>query len=81
MSHNLKNVHFEIKGPDFKKHNIFITIFHNFALQIETGWAKRVVKPILETRNVNDVPVYVWFNRFQQAVARRCSIKKVFLVI
>ena len=27
MSHNLKNVHFEIKGPDFKKHNIFMTIF------------------------------------------------------
>ena len=25
--------------------------FHNFALRIETGWAPRVVKPILKIRN------------------------------
>ena len=42
----------------------FITIFYNFALKIETSWAKKVVKPILETWNaVNDVTVYVWFIR------------------
>ena len=27
----------------------FMTTFHNFALQIETSWAKSVVNPILET--------------------------------
>ena len=29
-----------------------MTTFHNFALRIETGWAKRVVKSILKIRNV-----------------------------
>ena len=32
----------------------FTTIFHNFALEIETGSATRMVNPILKTRNVND---------------------------
>ena len=39
----------------------FMTIFHNFAFKIETGRAKRVVKPILGTRNVNDVCMHVEF--------------------
>ena len=39
----------------------FMTIFHNFAFKIETGRAKRVVKPILGTRNVNDVCMHVGF--------------------
>ena len=30
----------------------FMTTFHNFDLRIETGWATRVVKPILKIRNV-----------------------------
>ena len=30
------------------------TIFHNFALKIETAWVTRMVKPILKLRNVND---------------------------
>ena len=35
---------------------------YNFALKIETSWAKKVVKPILETWNaVNDIIVNVWF--------------------
>ena len=38
-----------------------MTTFYNFALKIETSIAKRVVKPISETRNFNDVIVYVWF--------------------
>ena len=33
----------------------FMATFHNFALKIETSSAKRVVQPILETRNVSDV--------------------------
>ena len=32
----------------------FTTTFHNFALKIETGWATRMIKPILETRVAND---------------------------
>ena len=32
---------------------LFITTFYNFALEIETGWGKSMVKPILETINAN----------------------------
>ena len=42
-----------------------MTTFYNFTLKIETSWAKKVVKSILETWNVNDVIVYVWFIYFQ----------------
>ena len=39
-----------------------MTTFYNFALKIETSWAKKVVKPILETWNAaNNVIVYFWF--------------------
>ena len=38
-----------------------MTNFYIFALKIETNWAKRVVKPILEIWNAADVIVYVWF--------------------
>ena len=34
--------------------------FYNFTLKIETSWAKKVVKSILETLKVSDVIVYVW---------------------
>ena len=39
----------------------FMTNFQTFALTIEPGWAKRMVKPILETNDANDVSMYVWF--------------------
>ena len=38
-----------------------MTTFYNFALKIETRSAKKVVKPILEAWNDNDIIVYVWF--------------------
>ena len=38
-----------------------MTTFYNFAFKIETCWAKKVIKPILETSNANDDIVYVWF--------------------
>ena len=38
-----------------------MTTPYGFALKIETSWAKKVVKPSLETWNANDVIVYVWF--------------------
>ena len=37
-----------------------MTTFYNFTLKIETSWAKKIVKSILESWNANDV-VYVWF--------------------
>ena len=41
-----------------------MTASYNFALKIETIWAKRVVKPSLKTRNPNDVIEYVWYGLF-----------------
>ena len=38
-----------------------MTTFYKFTLKVETSWAKKVVKPILETWNANDVIVYVSF--------------------
>ena len=48
----IKYVHFERKGPKVEKHKILK--FHNFSLKPKPGWATAVLKPILETRNVND---------------------------
>ena len=41
-----------------------MTTFYDFNLKIETNWAKKVIKSILETWNVN-VIVYIWFIYFQ----------------
>ena len=38
-----------------------MTTFYSFALKTEISWAKKLVKPILEIWNANDVIVYVWF--------------------
>ena len=38
-----------------------MTTFYDFALNIEASGAKKDVKPSLETWNVNDVFVYVWY--------------------
>ena len=38
-----------------------MTTFYNFTLNIETSWAKKALKPIMETWNANDIIVYVWF--------------------
>ena len=53
-----------LKKSTQKLKNIFslMTTFYNFTLKIETSWAEKVGKAILETRNaVNDVIVYVSF--------------------
>ena len=44
-----------------KLENIFtlMTTFYNFTPKIETIWAKKGVKSILQTWNVNDFIVYV----------------------
>ena len=41
-----------------------MTTFYNFNRKIETSWAKKIVKSILETWNFN-VIVYVWFIYFR----------------
>ena len=38
-----------------------MTNFYNFSLKIETSCAKKVLNPILETWNANDVTVYVGY--------------------
>ena len=38
-----------------------MTTFYNFTFKIETTWTKKLVKPILEIWNANDIIVYVWF--------------------
>ena len=50
MPQSQKMYIFEKKCPKIKKH-IFplMTTFYNFTLKIETSWAKKVVKSILET--------------------------------
>ena len=49
-----------------------MTTFYDFTLKIETSWAQKVVKSILETWNVNDVIVYVWFIK----KLKICNVKK-----
>ena len=53
-----------------------MTNCYDFTLKIETSWAKKVVKFILETWNVNDVIVYVWFIYFRIKKKEEYAIKK-----
>ena len=46
------------KCREIKEHIFLLMItFYNFTLKIETTWAKKVVKSILETWNINDIIV------------------------
>ena len=38
-----------------------MTTFYDLALKMEASWAKKDVKPSLETWNVNHVIAYVWY--------------------
>ena len=40
----------------------FMTTFHTLALKIETIWGKSAVEFISDTRNANNVCMYVWFS-------------------
>ena len=54
-----------------------MTTFFNFALKMETSWANRVAKPILETWNApNDVIVYVWFINYLTRNYKNMQCKK-----
>ena len=50
-------------------------IFYNFTLQIETSWAKKVVKSFLKSWNINDVIAYVWFIYFRIKKLQICNVK------
>ena len=50
-----------------------MTTFYNLTFKTETSWAKKVVKSILDTWNVSDVIVYVWF------LKKICNVKKKIL--
>ena len=50
-----------------------MTSFYNFTLKIETGWAKKFIKSILETWNVNDVIMYVWFRYLRIKKIKICN--------
>ena len=52
-----------------------MTTFYDFALKTETSWAKKDVIPSLETWNVNDVIVYVWYiySRIKKIKNMKCK--------
>ena len=53
-----------------------MTAFYDFALKIESTWAKKDVESSLETWNVNDVIVYVWFIYFPIKKIKNIQFKK-----
>ena len=76
-SHKLKNVLFGKSVKKLKNISPLTTTFYNFALKMETSWAKRVPKPILETWNApNDVIVYVWFINYLTRNYKNMQCKK-----
>ena len=47
---------------NLKKHTFpLMTTFYDFALKIEASWVKKDIKPSLETWNISDVIVHVWY--------------------
>ena len=53
-----------------------MTTFYDFALKKETSWAKKDVKPSLETWYVTDVIVYVWYISSQIKKLKVWNVKK-----
>ena len=65
-------------GSAQKLKNIFfplMTIFYDFALKIETSGAKKDVQPSLETWNVNNVIVCVWYiySQIKKYIYMKCK--------
>ena len=57
-----------------------MTTFNNFTFKIETSFAKKVIKSILETWNVNSVIVYISFIYFRIKIIENLQCKKQFYV-
>ena len=53
-----------------------MTTFYDFALKIETSWAKKDIKPSLETWNINDGIVYAWYIYSQVKKIKNIKCKK-----
>ena len=68
---------FWVEVPKIEIH-IFplMNTFCNFTLKIKTSWTKKVSKSILETWNVNNVIVYVWFIYFWMQKIKNMQCKK-----
>ena len=78
-----KKLHFEKKHPNVgkKKQNIFLHIaFYNLTLKVDTSWAARVVWPILETTNANDVCMYIWRLHFSRHKVLIWSLTKSLII-
>ena len=61
--------------PKIKRHTFpLITTFYNFTLKIETSWARKVVKFVFETWNINEIIVYVWFVKNQKYAMQKRTI-------
>ena len=59
--------------PKIKRYTFpLITTFYNFTLKIETSWARKVVKFVFETWNINEIIVCVWFVK----KSKICNAKK-----
>lgn len=61
-------LYFEKKRPKVKNLLFFhfMTNAYNFALKIETNWAKSVVEPNSKSRNANDVVVFLVYSFFEK---------------
>ena len=53
-----------------------MTAVRNFTLKIETCLSKRKARLILETRNVNDVSIYVWLIHSLIKIFKKMQCKK-----
>ena len=54
-----------------------MTTFYDFALKIQTNWAKKDVKPSVETWNANYVIVQVWYIYSQIKKKKKKKIKSM----
>ena len=53
-----------------------MTTFRNFPLKTETGWATRVIKPILKTGNISDIFIYLLYLTLVYEIVKNNSTNK-----
>ena len=88
VAQSQKALFWEKVSKSQKKILHFITKFLNFSLKIKPGWSTWVLKPTLETRNVNDIwMVYfswhkalIWILKNQWLLNFNCALIMIKLV-
>ena len=70
-----KNTFWEKESESWKTNDSCLPSI-NLSFKIETGWDNRVVKSILEARNVNDVSMYLWFIQYRIIFFKKTQWKK-----